>query len=332
MKTYKVRQQQLVDTEEHWNQTEEFIPLDGEFVIYKADEQTSHPRLKLGDGETDVKELPFYFSGGGGGALELDETLTNPAKAAQAQAVGNALNSKIPKGGYVELEDNLIFSKDYHIEVPRLEIKSANEEITNNICFSYYGDSNEKPKLEIGGANGDEPVVITGIASPKDGLDAVNKNYVDSMTFIINARYPNGNELAAPILDNFDYDTIINHLNNQKNVMLRVYINEQSGYEDYYLSNWTLNSQDSIPLQFTYKNLVFTKSIALNQMGNTSFQYHYTQPDSTLNKSNTPAEAQAVGSKITQIENLFKDIDTALDEIIELQEGLLYPDGDEVSY
>jgi hypothetical protein len=111
--------------------------------------------------------------------LYTDQTLAEPNKAAEARAVGIALEKKMPKGGYVELEDNLIFSDNYCIEVPHLEIKSTNEEITNNIRFYYYGDSNEKPQLEIGGADGDEPVIITGIANPENGLDAVNKNYAD---------------------------------------------------------------------------------------------------------------------------------------------------------
>ena len=40
-------------------------------------------------------------SGGGGGAVELDTTLTQPGKAADAKAVGDALAEKQPKGDYL---------------------------------------------------------------------------------------------------------------------------------------------------------------------------------------------------------------------------------------
>ena len=47
------------DTEEHWNLATNFVPLDGELIIYDADATHSYPRFKVGDGVTKVGLLPF---------------------------------------------------------------------------------------------------------------------------------------------------------------------------------------------------------------------------------------------------------------------------------
>ena len=47
------------DIEANWLKAENFIPLEGEIVVYDADETHSRPRMKIGDGETQVGALPF---------------------------------------------------------------------------------------------------------------------------------------------------------------------------------------------------------------------------------------------------------------------------------
>ena len=61
--TVKARIQLKCDTEENWNKAIHFIPLKGEIIIYSADD--SHPfcRLKVGDGSTNVVNLPFIDAG-----------------------------------------------------------------------------------------------------------------------------------------------------------------------------------------------------------------------------------------------------------------------------
>ena len=39
------------DIEANWNKATGFIPLDKEIIIYKADENHSIPRIKIGDGK-----------------------------------------------------------------------------------------------------------------------------------------------------------------------------------------------------------------------------------------------------------------------------------------
>ena len=50
------------DTEEHWENAENFIPRKGEIIIYNAEQgqnKCNFPRIKVGDGSTYVSSLPF---------------------------------------------------------------------------------------------------------------------------------------------------------------------------------------------------------------------------------------------------------------------------------
>ena len=47
------------DTEENWNNLTSFIPLQGELIIYDIDENHPYQRFKLGDGKSEIKDLPF---------------------------------------------------------------------------------------------------------------------------------------------------------------------------------------------------------------------------------------------------------------------------------
>ena len=58
-KTKKVRHVQKHDTEAHWKQATGFSPLAGELIIYDADEYNPIPRFKIGNGTTNVNDLPF---------------------------------------------------------------------------------------------------------------------------------------------------------------------------------------------------------------------------------------------------------------------------------
>ena len=55
----KTRIQLKNDTEENWNKATNFVPKQGELIIYSADESHPFSRIKIGDGETTVINLPF---------------------------------------------------------------------------------------------------------------------------------------------------------------------------------------------------------------------------------------------------------------------------------
>lgn len=61
--TIKGRFVQKHDIESNWNLATNFIPLEGEVIIYEPDATHSYPRFKVGDGTTLVSALPFADAG-----------------------------------------------------------------------------------------------------------------------------------------------------------------------------------------------------------------------------------------------------------------------------
>jgi len=51
------------DVEANWIKATNFAPKEGELIIYDADGNYSYPRIKIGDGSTNVNDLPFTTSG-----------------------------------------------------------------------------------------------------------------------------------------------------------------------------------------------------------------------------------------------------------------------------
>lgn len=49
------------DTEANWLKATNFIPKQGEIIIYDIDNNYSYERIKIGDGETLVSNLPFTY-------------------------------------------------------------------------------------------------------------------------------------------------------------------------------------------------------------------------------------------------------------------------------
>ena len=60
-KTLNGRVMQKHDTEENWNKATDFVPKAGEIIIYDADTTHKTPRIKVGDDDTYVNNLPFLM-------------------------------------------------------------------------------------------------------------------------------------------------------------------------------------------------------------------------------------------------------------------------------
>lgn len=89
--TVKTRIQLKYDTEAHWNKAKNFCPLKGELIIYSTDEAHPFSRLKVGDGMTNVINLPFV------GAIDLDGNIMKVATTAE----WNSQITFIPKAGEI---------------------------------------------------------------------------------------------------------------------------------------------------------------------------------------------------------------------------------------
>ena len=92
-KNMNTRIQHKHDIEANWNKAINFIPKKGELIVYDPDENYNYSRVKIGDGISTANELPFIIA--------VDTSLTQSGQAADAKAVGDALEGKQPIGDYV---------------------------------------------------------------------------------------------------------------------------------------------------------------------------------------------------------------------------------------
>ena len=61
-KSFKSRIIHKHDIAENWEKATSFIPLQGEIIVYDIDENYNYERIKIGDGVTNVNDLPFADS------------------------------------------------------------------------------------------------------------------------------------------------------------------------------------------------------------------------------------------------------------------------------
>ena len=61
-KTLKTRIIHKHDVELNWNKAINFIPKQGEIIVYDIDSNHNYERIKIGDGVTNVNNLPFVIS------------------------------------------------------------------------------------------------------------------------------------------------------------------------------------------------------------------------------------------------------------------------------
>ena len=92
-KELRTKMIQKHDIEVNWEKAINFIPKKGELIVYDPDENYDYSRVKIGDGISTVNELHFIIA--------VDTSLTQSGQAADAKAVGNALEGKQPIGDYV---------------------------------------------------------------------------------------------------------------------------------------------------------------------------------------------------------------------------------------
>lgn len=107
--TLKTRIQLKSDTEANWNKagpkdgSAGFVPLLGELIVYIADDAHPFSRLKVGDGNTNVVNLPFIDAGTINGELLPEKQVLTYANRDlfPSSAIENTL--------YVDLSTNIIY-------------------------------------------------------------------------------------------------------------------------------------------------------------------------------------------------------------------------------
>lgn len=61
-KTLKTRIIHKHDVESNWSKATRFVPKQGELIVYDKDSNYDYERVKIGDGATNVNNLPFVIS------------------------------------------------------------------------------------------------------------------------------------------------------------------------------------------------------------------------------------------------------------------------------
>lgn len=75
-KTFNARFKNKHDVEANWLKAVNFVPLQGEIIVYDVDENYTYERFKIGDGETLVSDLPFAAVKSWDDLPDLDPTAT----------------------------------------------------------------------------------------------------------------------------------------------------------------------------------------------------------------------------------------------------------------
>lgn len=127
--TIKARIQLKNDTEENWNKAINFVPLQGEIIIYSADNSHPFSRIKVGDGITTVTKLPFVNADGINGSTIYADSMIN----------WEANPLFIPKKGDIIIffDKTKIIKDGSEIEIPGFKIGDGK---AYNIDLPFVGD------------------------------------------------------------------------------------------------------------------------------------------------------------------------------------------------
>lgn len=130
------------DTEENWNKATNFIPKQGEIIVYDIDSSHSYERIKVGDGTTNVNSLPYV--GGIVVDAKLSATSENPV---QNKVIYNALDKKIeePSGnGLVRKYMSGVYTTA-GVDATMPDSPTDNNVPTTKLLKDYVNDNTSNP-------------------------------------------------------------------------------------------------------------------------------------------------------------------------------------------
>lgn len=127
--TKKVRHVQKHDVEANWLKATGFTPLAGEIVIYDKDEKHDFVRTKIGDGETNINDLPFVKNA-------IIDVVSLPTDNINQEAIYRVLDTIAYDYG-----DPLYKPKFNYVNTLPEEGEGIKNPETNDFCF-YYNISN----------------------------------------------------------------------------------------------------------------------------------------------------------------------------------------------
>ena len=160
-KNFNARFKQKHDIEANWaNAT--FAPLAGEIIIYDKDANNPLPRLKIGDGETQINNLPFVDEGKMTYKGEVSELPNSPKEGEIYKIVNNTKLFYIPTGQInAYLEDGYLYidySNNIYLDnMADVIYEYVNPQGGNGPNYFYY--KNHKLNI-IAGYTSESPVYM----------------------------------------------------------------------------------------------------------------------------------------------------------------------------
>lgn len=203
------------DIETNWNKATNFVPMRGELIVYDIDANYDYERLKIGDGTTSVVDLPFT---GGVDAtargligdlttlrteaqtdlvsavnelvasvVTIDATLTQSGQAADAKAVGDAINS------LSEEIVNLQTSGLTTAQVKALDGMFKVCAFTKDNVSAEYTAFKTAFGIADSGDGGETEVTLTSISATYSGGSVTAGTAVNDLTgIVVTAHYSDG--------------------------------------------------------------------------------------------------------------------------------------------
>ena len=143
----KARFLQKHDVEANWLEKTDFVPGDGEIIVYDVDDNHSVPRLKIGDGVSAINDLPFISDEIFNQIAALRDEITDArldfeglnhetlgeAIRAQGTKIKLAPNTAIGENVLANAEWNRAFATDVAVENGAITL-------TYNDNYGYYED------------------------------------------------------------------------------------------------------------------------------------------------------------------------------------------------
>ena len=141
---YKGRIQHKNDIEANWKLATNFTPLKGEIIIYNADEITPYKRLKIGDGKSNVNDLPFVIDSADNRIASVAITATLLASAwSSGQQTITVSDLGATQNGIASLPQNCSDSEYEAVCAAGLMVTSQS---AGSLTFSANG---EVPQIDI---------------------------------------------------------------------------------------------------------------------------------------------------------------------------------------
>ena len=170
-------------------------------------------REDLGNLGTRVTELEQH-GGGGGSTVELDTTLTQSGKAADAKAVGDALAEKQDSGNYVKSVNGTTPDASGNVTVET----GGGSTVNNNTINQYFYNSMATGKYDLKsgyGTTADIYIAADGTETAISGLDYMATDYIPVVANTTYMAYCNGYALynsektfVSAVIDKSNYGAI----------------------------------------------------------------------------------------------------------------------------